>query len=691
MAYGPLKIPSGFLDLTHVQEGGFDKQINAIGVVVDHVEAAKSRGTDYTIKFTLHDNAYTTGIGLPVRFFQKQESHLPRVQNNGDVVILRNVKLKLYGGDITLLSNSSSSWVVLEYASLNDCTDPTKADITMHQSGRPNHPAAKPSDAELQYAKAILALEDPTRWQQPPKSTALQIAEIQRSNGGNPTQPASLDRFTTISSLRPPAHKNEKIYIDLFAEVRRIFSPENGMSRLELSVTDYTEHPKLYNYAPDGEYSTAGFDGDRFGYIQNTHKLWPGPWGKMTMLVILWPPHKEYAISNVSPGSFVYLKKVHVKLDKDGSKLEGHMHTDNFYENRINVSVFKAREADGDGRLKTLLQRKRGYEEYCRKNQLRFIRDARPKESDPKRKEAPDPEEDSTTKLTSKQKRNRDNKRRRKAKAAAKDLTKTDKQSTDSDTEVVNAPSTNTYVRTVNNDCKLTLISDILDPSALLRKTPIGNDFHLPFQNCVYKSKVRVVDFYPDHLEDFAVPVRENQYAALDSDEESEESGSDIDMIDADSATDGVTWQWRFILLIEDSSSHKAGSVSHQMELLVSDSDGEYLLNDVEACNLRKAPKALTRLREKLFVLWGDLEERKREHEQELENERGRALLQGETGVEEMGREWGSRLKASARPFECFIKEYGVRVQKPVKGRIVDEGEKKGEWERIWRMCYTCV
>ncbi len=53
------------------------------------------------------------------------------------------------------------------------------------------------------------------------------------------------------------------------------------------------------------------------------------------------------------------------------------------------------------------------------------------------------------------------------------------------------------------------------------------------------------------------------------------------------------------------------------------------------ARSLRKDPQALARLREKLFVLWGDLEELKAS---------------------------GSNDMPSNTAFECCIKEYGVKV-----------------------------
>ena len=70
------------------------------------------------------------------------------------------------------------------------------------------------------------------------------------------------------------------------------------------------------------------------------------------------------------------------------------------------------------------------------------------------------------------------------------------------------------------------------------------------------------------------------------------------------------------------------------------DTDGEFLLNQT-ACDLRQNPRELAVLREKLYVLWGDLAEKKKEA----------AAEEGD-------------LKPSNRPFECYVKEYGVDVRR---------------------------
>ena len=171
-----------------------------------------------------------------------------------------------------------------------------------------------------------------------------------------------------------------------------------------------------------------------------------------------------------------------------------------------------------------------------------------------------------------------------------------------------------------------------------------------------------MLDFFPENLNDFCAPIRESEYAHLSD----HESVSDIDPTQSltDMDSEDVKWEWRFVLLVEDARP-SPGTEPAQMELLVCGTDGDYLLRE-DASNLRQDPKALAKLKETLFHLWGDLQEQKEEitNPEDFEN-----------------------LKPSGRPFECFIKEYGVPAQEEA---AKDEKDVK-EWERMFRLCMTTI
>lgn len=118
--------------------------------------------------------------------------------------------------------------------------------------------------------------------------------------------------------------------------------------------------------------------------------------------------------------------------------------------------------------------------------------------------------------------------------------------------------------------------------------------------------------------------------------------------------------------------------------------------------SLRASPKALDTLREKLFLLWGDLEERKfKSRNQPLPSP-----VPDKSGNQQSNR---SPVPAAAEntapkslPFTCCLKEYGIRSRRNghSDGSDADEegergkenrdgkGAAKGDqgWERRWRM-----
>lgn len=86
----------------------------------------------------------------------------------------------------------------------------------------------------------------------------------------------------------------------------------------------------------------------------------------------------------------------------------------------------------------------------------------------------------------------------------------------------------------------------------------------LPFVNARYRARVRVVDFKPDNLEDFAQPVGDPSYDDLAS--------------DAEEDWDGIPkgWEWAFCLLVEDALSTSPEKT--RMRLIVANDGAEHLL-----------------------------------------------------------------------------------------------------------------
>ncbi|KAJ9637677.1 hypothetical protein H2199_007167 [Coniosporium tulheliwenetii] len=384
-------------------------------------------------------------------------------------------------------------------------------------------------------------------------------------------------------------------YYDPVGEVVKIQSA--SFDKLDLYLTDYTTNRLFYEYlSPEDEAKEAGsgYDGDPMNYINGKKKVpWPGPYGKMTLLITLWLPHADWARDNIHPGDHVCLKNVIVKYNEGGfSRLEGKLHQDRKYPNRVDVWKVKPDEP----RMKDLLMRK---EEYL----------ARTKTANPRGK----PESKSSKKQKRKEQRVKmlEEQQKKKQKEAA-------------ESNVFFAP--NTHIRCQDLNRPLVSISQIWENPHLEYESPNGI-LQLPFINVKYRARVRVVDFWPDKLENFSQSLDSRAYNNCSDERDSQDM-----MTDESSQPRG--WEWFFYIWVMDATQPPGTKDPLCLKLLVAQHEAVGLLK-LDATDLRKDPRALAQLREKLFVLWGNLEELKT------------------SGSEEM---------PTNTAFECCIKEYGVKV-----------------------------
>ncbi|KAK4694923.1 protection of telomeres protein 1, partial [Lecanoromycetidae sp. Uapishka_2] len=192
------------------------------------------------------------------------------------------------------------------------------------------------------------------------------------------------------------------------------------------------------------------------------------------------------------------------------------------------------------------------------------------------------------------------------------------------------------------------------------------------------------------------VHLRNSEYDILsDAGSISNESDDDDPAASHDNDSgieDERRWEWRFGLVLEDAMGSKSEKKA-TMEVFVVGQDAECLLK-LDAENLRKSPEALETLREKLFLLWGDLEERKSREPAVFKqiDPNPRSPRKGEL--------------PKSKPFECCLKEYGVK-RKVKQSNSTEESESGNDgdsesencndqkrvkrrndwvWERKWRM-----
>jgi protection-of-telomeres protein 1 len=125
-------------------------------------------------------------------------------------------------------------------------------------------------------------------------------------------------------------------------------------------------------------------------------------------------------------------------------------------------------------------------------------------------------------------------------------------------------------VQCANRTHPIKAVADILNNDAHVVETPKGVQYRLPFQNVKYHTTIRVVDYFPDKLEDFAclLPVSDDR----DSDEES------IDGCTTSQRRNGQKWGWQFGLIVEDGRQASKGAQKERLELYLFCDDAEFLL-----------------------------------------------------------------------------------------------------------------
>lgn len=156
------------------------------------------------------------------------------------------------------------------------------------------------------------------------------------------------------------------------------------------------------------------------------------------------------------------------------------------------------------------------------------------------------------------------------------------------------------------------------------------------------------------------------------------------------------TWEWHFYLVVV--AGDPADPEPRPIHVQVAGADAEHLVG-MPPCDLAADAGALARLRDAMFLLWGDLEERK----SAFLAAHPLALGTGD-GDDEDDAEW-SCLRAGIVPdnraFEACVGEFGVPVgRRGAEGDEMDvdgageEWEGGGEgmgWVRMWKLFGTKI
>ena len=356
------QIPEGFVDLESAL-ARLNVNINVMGVVTDFLPPAQSKGTDLMSTFSLADCTPGYGDGQKVKFFQRKISDLPDIHGTGDVLMLWNVKVKDYRGMNFILSGPCTTWAVFHQKSIPDSASSSQAQVASVKGKN----APEPKPAEVKYAIALCNSRDRSSYSEP--VIPMPISDAVPTTGGGPILSLGFkDKFSWVKDLVIDK------FFDLTGQVVKVYP---NQTCTELYITDYTTNPLLYNHewSRQGE-NGASREGDEYGYASTrAKKKWRGPFGKRTLTVTLWPPHGHWAQTHIREDDFVFLRNVRIKYSKD-NKVEGVLHTDKKYEDRIDVTKLSSR-GDADDRVKEILRRKRDYAKQFKEQSKDFIEEAR--------------------------------------------------------------------------------------------------------------------------------------------------------------------------------------------------------------------------------------------------------------------------------------------------------------------------
>ena len=681
----PSELPPGFSSLeTVISDENVARHV--IGVVTDVLPPKKTvGGTDFMLTFSISDPTTYNNLGQKIRFFSKQEQTLPKIERPGDMIILRNIKNKPWSGAPILVSNFQTSWAVI----LSSQLEGKNLDVASINHIKING-APEPKAVEIEYAISIAGVQDKSVF------TVLPTPET-RPNVYTPKQ-----KFSLVADIGADQ------FYDLVGQVVKLWQ---DFDRVNIYVTDYTSNPVLYNYQERKRTEDEGRDGDQYNYANKQQGKWTGPYGQRTLAVTLFSPHSYWAQNHVKINDFVLLKNVHVRLARQGSaKLEGVIHTETKHPDTVLISRVDFRN---DQRAKDILKRKHEYMEEFGVDRNGSGEETMKRKATAKATKA--------AKKKSRDKGKTQNLPKEKNEAISDGVAQAEEHAISNPKSgpqeltvaAIHAArnALNQHIRVRNPEQPSRSVASILSTETHTYRTKDGNECTLPFQNYCSRTTVRVLDFKPDNLEDFSVRRRVSELDALSDDDDADKQSSTQDLsgstavsLDGDDDPDRPSqyrWEWRFKLLVEDATSKDR----ERVVLKVAQEDGEYLLN-LTASDLRADKAALGAVREKLFILWGDLEEVKSKalatslgpstqklldpncEQSSRESATSAAGAQLDKGEDERVRSdetpktWMDLVSdttkpAFTKPFSCNVKEYGVKY-----------GEM---WERSFRMFGTTI
>lgn len=105
-----------------------------------------------------------------------------------------------------------------------------------------------------------------------------------------------------------------------------------------------------------------------------------------------------------------------------------------------------------------------------------------------------------------------------------------------------------------------------------------GKKVKSPFTNTKYRANVRVVDYFPARIEDFAVGYRSSEFDVLEDYSGSEDTDLERskELFQSGQGFQKNRWEWRFALQVEDVEVEASND---RMWLMVDNQAAQMLLN----------------------------------------------------------------------------------------------------------------
>ncbi len=582
----------------------------------------------------------------------------------GDVVVITQAKVQRFRSDpISLITNYSTS--IRVYTASKIPTPPQSAHVALMQaSGRDRH---KPTPEEHAYVSYIFHKID--KYSLPDEQEFQQRAA--QSVNVNIRQ-----KFSLLKDVQA----NQ--FYDLVAQVaREPFAA--GYGGTTLYVSDYTENPHFHHQMWQGLPESATGGGDPYGYTTGTTPKtdWIGPYGKMSLQITCYEPHSTYICAEVRAGQWVSLRNVQIKYGRDGQFLEGFLRGQlNNPNSRVQVHILEIGDPETiDQNLKEAIRRWRDYTKK-KKQQIKQLKSA---EAAGQKRKASIPVEQEERPLNSKE--------RRKLNRAVKEQKEKELQVNKNLRLGLNDQVTCEK----HDDAPYSTIESILELPVY--NTSINNKptaLTMPFTCAKHQARVRVVDFFPPSLEDF-VCRRKQSYSDVLSDNGSGSDSASSSSDDEDMPGVSYILEWRFALQLEDATPPSTANCSGPRPRLwafVDNYEGQ-CLTGLDAADLRQNTETLAQLRERMFTLWGNLEELKQARAAETKQKKSQVGANGKHRLAQIEKpplssdpvnegEGTADEAVSNKPFNCCIKQYGVYER---------EGEGGGKWVRCFGLFGTKI